>query len=67
MTTFLGFIDNPALPMALVIAGSAIASTGLNFLTLGPETGDRASGSRMRSARVSGFRRLTLTAILVTA
>jgi DHA1 family bicyclomycin/chloramphenicol resistance-like MFS transporter len=35
MTTFLGFIDNPALPMALVIAGSAIASTSLNFLTLG--------------------------------
>ena len=35
MTTFLGFIDNPALPMALVIAGSAIASTLLNFLTLG--------------------------------
>jgi len=37
MTTFLGFIDNPALPMALVIAGSAIASTSLNFLTLGPK------------------------------
>jgi len=35
-TTFLGFIDNPALPMALVIAGSAVASTLLNFLTLGP-------------------------------
>jgi MFS transporter, DHA1 family, multidrug resistance protein len=34
-TIFLGFIDNPALPMALVIAGSAIASNILNFLTLG--------------------------------
>ena len=34
-TTFLGFIDNPALPMAIVIAGCAIASTLLNFLTLG--------------------------------
>jgi MFS transporter, DHA1 family, multidrug resistance protein len=34
-TTFLGFIDNPALPMALVIAGAAICSTSLNFLTLG--------------------------------
>jgi DHA1 family bicyclomycin/chloramphenicol resistance-like MFS transporter len=34
-TTFLGFIDNPALPMAIVIAGSAICSTLLNFLTLG--------------------------------
>jgi len=34
-TIFLGFIDNPALPMALVIAGSAVASTLLNFLTLG--------------------------------
>src|SRR5208283_3222341 len=32
-TTFLGFIDNPVLPMAIVIAGSAIASTLLNFLT----------------------------------
>jgi hypothetical protein len=43
MTTFLGFIDNPALPMALVIAGSAVASTSLNFLTLGRklETGPR--------------------------
>jgi MFS transporter, DHA1 family, multidrug resistance protein len=37
MTTFLGFIDNPALPMAIVIAGSAVASTSLNFLTLGPK------------------------------
>jgi DHA1 family bicyclomycin/chloramphenicol resistance-like MFS transporter len=34
-TTFLGFIDSPALPMAIVIAGSAVASTLLNFLTLG--------------------------------
>jgi DHA1 family bicyclomycin/chloramphenicol resistance-like MFS transporter len=37
MTTFLGFIDNPAIPMALVIAGSAVCSTSLNFLTLGPK------------------------------
>ena len=36
-TTFLGFIDNPALPMALVIAGAAVCSTLLNFLTLGPK------------------------------
>jgi MFS transporter, DHA1 family, multidrug resistance protein len=34
-TTFLGFIDNPALPMAIVIAGSAVCSTALNYLTLG--------------------------------
>ena len=34
-TTFLGFLDNPAIPMALVIAGSGVASTVLNFLTLG--------------------------------
>ena len=34
-TTFLGFIDNPALPMAIVIAGAAVCSTLLNFLTLG--------------------------------
>jgi MFS transporter, DHA1 family, multidrug resistance protein len=44
-TTFLGFIDNPALPMAIVIAGSAVASTTLNFLTLGPrlETAPQAA------------------------
>jgi DHA1 family bicyclomycin/chloramphenicol resistance-like MFS transporter len=35
-TTFLGFLDNPAVPMAIVIAGCAVASTVLNFLTLGP-------------------------------
>jgi len=35
-TTFLGFIDSPALPMAIVIAGCGICSTLLNFLTLGP-------------------------------
>jgi DHA1 family bicyclomycin/chloramphenicol resistance-like MFS transporter len=34
-TTFLGFMDNPALPMAIVIAGAAVCSTLLNFLTLG--------------------------------
>lgn len=37
MTTFLGFIANPALPMAIVIAGSAVASVSMNFLTLGPK------------------------------
>jgi DHA1 family bicyclomycin/chloramphenicol resistance-like MFS transporter len=35
-TTFLGFLDNPAIPMAIVIAGCGIASTLLNYLTLGP-------------------------------
>jgi DHA1 family bicyclomycin/chloramphenicol resistance-like MFS transporter len=34
-TIFLGFIDNPAIPMALVIAGAGIASSLLNYLTLG--------------------------------
>jgi DHA1 family bicyclomycin/chloramphenicol resistance-like MFS transporter len=34
--TFLGFLENPAVPMAIVIAGCAVASTLLNFLTLGP-------------------------------
>jgi DHA1 family bicyclomycin/chloramphenicol resistance-like MFS transporter len=33
--TLLGFLENPAVPMAIVIAGCAIASTALNFLTLG--------------------------------
>jgi len=33
---FLGFLDNPAVPMALVIAVSGVASTILNYLTLGP-------------------------------
>lgn len=33
--TFLGFLDNPAVPMAIVIAGCAVFSTLLNFLTLG--------------------------------
>jgi DHA1 family bicyclomycin/chloramphenicol resistance-like MFS transporter len=32
---FLGFIENPAVPMAMVIAACAVASTVLNFLTLG--------------------------------
>jgi len=43
--TFLGFLDNPAVPMAIVIAGCAVASTLLNFLTLGPrlETLPRAA------------------------
>ena len=34
-TTFLGFIDNPAVPMAIVIAVSGLAATVLNFMTLG--------------------------------
>ena len=35
-TAVLGILDNPALPMALVIAGCSIAGLILNFLTLGP-------------------------------
>jgi MFS transporter, DHA1 family, multidrug resistance protein len=44
-TTFLGFLDNPVVPMAIVIAGCAVASTVLNFLTLGPrlETAPRSA------------------------
>jgi MFS transporter, DHA1 family, multidrug resistance protein len=34
-TIFLGFLDNPAVPMAIVIAASGIASTFFNFRTLG--------------------------------
>jgi DHA1 family bicyclomycin/chloramphenicol resistance-like MFS transporter len=34
-TIFLGFIENPVVPMAMVIAGCAVASTVLNYLTLG--------------------------------
>jgi MFS transporter, DHA1 family, multidrug resistance protein len=34
-TIFLGLLDNPAVPMAMVIAGCAVASTVLNYLTLG--------------------------------
>ena len=34
-TTFLGFLDNPAVPMAVVIAGCGVAATVLNLLTLG--------------------------------
>jgi MFS transporter, DHA1 family, multidrug resistance protein len=34
-TTFLGLLENPAVPMAIVIAACAVASTVLNFLTLG--------------------------------
>jgi DHA1 family bicyclomycin/chloramphenicol resistance-like MFS transporter len=36
-TTFLGFLDNPVVPMAIVIAGCGVAATVLNFLTLGPK------------------------------
>jgi DHA1 family bicyclomycin/chloramphenicol resistance-like MFS transporter len=32
---FLGLLDNPAVPMAIVIAVCAVASTVLNYLTLG--------------------------------
>jgi len=44
-TTFLGFLDNPVVPMAIVIAGCAVASTVLNFLTLGErlETAPRSA------------------------
>ena len=34
-TIFLGFIENPAIPMAVMIALCALASTTLNYLTLG--------------------------------
>jgi len=34
-TTFLGFLDNPAVPMAVVIAGCGVSATVLNLLTLG--------------------------------
>jgi len=34
-TTFLGFLDNPAIPMAIVIAGAGICSSLMNYLTLG--------------------------------
>ena len=44
-TTFLGFLDNPVVPMAYVIAACAVASTALNFMTLGPrlETAPKAA------------------------
>jgi DHA1 family bicyclomycin/chloramphenicol resistance-like MFS transporter len=44
-TTFLGFLDNPVVPMAIVIAACAAASTLLNFLTLGArlETAPRSA------------------------
>jgi MFS transporter, DHA1 family, multidrug resistance protein len=35
-TILLGFLDNPVVPMALVIAASGMASSAMNFLTLGP-------------------------------
>ena len=35
-TAFLGSLDNPAIPMALVILTCAVVSTALNYLTLGP-------------------------------
>jgi len=35
-TAFLGSLDNPAIPMALVILTCAVISTALNYLTLGP-------------------------------
>ena len=34
-TIFLAFLDNPAVPMAIVIAAAGIGSTTFNFLTLG--------------------------------
>ncbi len=44
-TIFLGLVENPAVPMAMVIAGCAVASTVLNFLTLGRVPGRPAAGS----------------------
>jgi DHA1 family bicyclomycin/chloramphenicol resistance-like MFS transporter len=35
-TAFLGSLDNPAIPMALVILACAVVSLTLNYLTLGP-------------------------------
>jgi DHA1 family bicyclomycin/chloramphenicol resistance-like MFS transporter len=35
-TSFLGFLENPAVPMTLVILACSIVSTGLNFAMLGP-------------------------------
>ncbi|MEP6961607.1 MAG: multidrug effflux MFS transporter [Acidobacteriota bacterium] len=35
-TGFLGFLENPAVPMTMVILVCAMVSTTLNFLTLGP-------------------------------
>ncbi|MBV9508550.1 MAG: Bcr/CflA family multidrug efflux MFS transporter [Acidobacteriia bacterium] len=34
-TSFLGFLANPAVPMAILIAACGVASTLMNFLTLG--------------------------------
>ena len=34
-TTLLGYVENPAVPMAFVIAGAAVCSVATNFLTLG--------------------------------
>jgi DHA1 family bicyclomycin/chloramphenicol resistance-like MFS transporter len=34
-TAMLGFMSDPAIPMALVILGCAVASNVLNYLTLG--------------------------------
>jgi DHA1 family bicyclomycin/chloramphenicol resistance-like MFS transporter len=46
-TAVLGLIDNPVLPMALVIAGCSIAGMALNLLTLGPRL-EQAPVSRNR-------------------
>jgi hypothetical protein len=35
-TSFLGFLENPAIPMTLVILTCSIISTALNFAFLGP-------------------------------
>jgi DHA1 family bicyclomycin/chloramphenicol resistance-like MFS transporter len=35
-TSFLGFLENPAIPMTLVILACSIISTALNFAFLGP-------------------------------
>lgn len=44
-TAFLGSLDNPAIPMALVILICATISTALNYLTLGPRLDGAAASS----------------------
>jgi DHA1 family bicyclomycin/chloramphenicol resistance-like MFS transporter len=44
-TIFLGFLENPAVPMAVVIAICAVAATVLNYLTLGEKLEVAHSGA----------------------
>jgi len=55
--TFLGFLENPAVPMAIVIAGCAVASTLLNFLTLGPRLETAAQSDVLGAATRNAFRK----------